>query len=247
MYLKFQRSRACVALGLSLLILACTRPPTETPAQTVPTTSTSAPRAPEVTTPLPVTSRVSAKSYRCNLVVGLAVTAEWFEAGFEEIVGNGRWQALVRPHTFVADWADPGHPAWSEPLRSACDEAHNQPERVLFFAADWNYKNENEWITGLTATVNAVRARYPSAREIQLLTMVRAPGNTSCGNAKSVVEPFVDQAMERVSAQFDGLVRVGPKFEVASCDWFEKGGPHFTESGRREVARLIGEHYGDDL
>ncbi|MGC4092184.1 MAG: hypothetical protein QM756_30745 [Polyangiaceae bacterium] len=193
---------------------------------------------------LPVVSRVSSKGYRCTQVVGLAVTAEWFEAGFEEVAGNDRWQALLRPHTFVRDWADPGSVAWSEPLRSPCSEASAAPERVLFFAADWGYKNENDWITGLTSAVNALRARYPGAKEISLLSMVRAPQNQSCGDVKGVVEPFVDSAMARISAQFDGLVKVGPKFEVPSCAAFDqKGGPHFSSEGRKQVARMIADYY----
>jgi hypothetical protein len=203
--------------------------------------------APEQPAKLPVTSRLSSKNYRCNLVLGLSVTAEWFEAGFEDWVPNARWEALVKPHTFVEHWADPGHAAWSQPLLSPCEEAASSPERVVFFAADWNYKNENDWITGLTSAVNAVRARYPSAREIQLLSMVRGPSNQSCGDPKSSVEPFVDAAIARVSAQFDGLVQVGPKFEAPSCDVFEKGGPHFTVEGRKRIAQLIAEYYANDL
>jgi hypothetical protein len=73
--------------------------------------------------------------------------------------------------------------------------------------------------------------------------MVRGPKNTSCGDAKSVVEPFVEQAIEKISAQFSGLVRPGPRFEVPSCAAFEKGGPHFTAEGRVEVAKLIAARY----
>lgn len=195
---------------------------------------------------LPVTSRLSSKNYRCNLVLGLSVTAEWFESGFEELASNARWEALVKPHTFVEHWADPGNAAWSEPVRSPCEENASAPERIVFFVADWNYRTENDWITGLTSSVNAVRAHYPSAREIQLLSMVRGPRNESCGDPKSVVESFVDAAIARVSGQFDGLVQVGPKFEVPSCELFEKGGPHFTLDGRKRVAQLIAEYYAND-
>lgn len=195
---------------------------------------------------LPVTSRLSSKNYTCNLVIGLSVTSEWFEAGFEEVVSNARWEALVKPHTFVEHWADPGNAAWKEPLRSTCEQHENAPERVVFFVADWNYKTENDWITGLTSAVNAVRAHYPSAREIQLLSMVRGPKNATCGDPKSTVEPFVDAAIAQLSAQFDGLVQVGPRFEAPSCDVFEKGGPHFTLEGRQRIARLIGEYYAND-
>jgi len=249
------RARRYFGYALSTLLTACAaeRSPAATTSTAMPTptarASSASPQqlAPEPSAALPVTSRLSARSYRCNLVIGFVPTAEWFEAGFEELLENARWQALVRPHTFVEDWADPGSPAWSAPLLSPCEERAAEPERVLFFAVDWHYKNENDWITGLTAAVNALRAHYPSAREIQLLTTLRAPGNVSCGDAKGVVEPFVDRAMDRVSAQFHTLVRVGPRFEVPTCDAFEKGGPHLSAQGKKLVAKLVADYYAGDL
>jgi len=247
---NYARARSCFGYALSILLTACAAersPVASTKAPTKAARAPSAVAAPEPSAALPVTSRLSAQSYRCNLVIGLSPTAEWFEAGFEELVEDARWQALVRPHTFVEDWADPGSAAWSAPLQSPCEERAAEPERVLFFAADWHYKSENDWITGLTAAVNALRVHYPSAREIQLLSMLRAPGNVSCGDAKGVVEPFVDRAMERVSAQFQALVRVGPRFEVPACAAFEKGGPHFSAEGKKLVAKLLADYYAGDL
>jgi hypothetical protein len=183
------------------------------------------------------------KPFECTVVLGLAVTQEWFTAGFEQSVGDARWQAILRPHTFVEEWANPRDPVWSQAPLSPCEQRSTDPDRVVFFAADWKYKDESEWITGLTAAVNAIRFKYQAARAIELLPMVRGPGNASCGDPKSVVEPFVDQAIDKIAAQFSGLVRPGPKFEVARCDWFEKGGPHFTAEGRVEVGKLIAAHY----
>jgi hypothetical protein len=177
------------------------------------------------------------------VVLGLKVTEEWFSAGFEAAVGDARWQAVFKPHTFVEQWGNPQDPVWSQAPLSPCVEGATNPDRVLFFVADWKYKDESEWITGLTAAVNAVRFKYPAARRIELLPMVRAPNNASCGDPKSVVEPFVDQAITKISAQFSGLVQPGPKFEVPSCALFEKGGPHFTAEGRVEVAKLIAARY----
>jgi hypothetical protein len=241
-------------IGSALTACAPTQapaPPPSTPAAAAAsaTASSDAPvaRSPERSAALTVTSRLSAQAYRCNLVIGLPATAAWFDAGFEELVDDARWQALLRPHTFVEDWADPGNLAWSEPLRSPCLERATEPERVLFFAADWRYKDESDWITGLTAAVNALRAHYPSAREIQLLSVLRAPGNVSCGDAKSVVEPFVDRAIAAISARFEKLVRVGPRFEVPACDAFEKGGPELSVAGKKLVARLLAEHYAAEL
>jgi hypothetical protein len=250
------RSGGFFSHTLAVLLAACAtqRSPAaadSTLAVAPPSTSASTDARPtssvEPVSALPVTSRISGQGYRCNLVIGPSLVTEWFETGFEELVEDAHWQALIGPEAFVEDWADPGNPVWSKPLRSPCSERATEPERLLFFAVDWRYKSENDWITGLTAAVNALRAHYPSAREIQLLSMPRAPKNGSCGDAKSRVEPFVDQAIARVSGQFESLVRVGPKFEVPDCSAFEKGGPHLSAEGKQRVARLIAAHYAADL
>lgn len=191
----------------------------------------------------PQAAPAAPKPFECTVVLGLKVTEEWFGAGFEQAVGDGHWQAVLRPHTFVEQWANPQDPVWSQAPLSPCEQRSGDPDRVVFFAADWNYKNESEWITGLTAAVNAIRFKYRGARAIELLPMVRGPNNASCGDPKSVVQPFVDQAIDQIVAQFSGLVRSGPKFEVSSCASFEKGGPHFTAEGRIEVAKLIAARY----
>jgi hypothetical protein len=249
---KAVNHRIQAPFSLVLLTLACgtVKRPAE-PGKIAPAAAPSPAASetpPPVVTITPHTSvaeapKASAKPFECSVVLGLAVTQEWFSAGFEPSVGDARWQAILRPHTFVEQWANPQDPVWSQAPLSSCEQRTADPDRVVFFAADWNYKDEGEWITGLTAAVNAIRFKFRGARVIELLPMVRGPNNASCGDAKSVVEPFVDQAIERVAAQFSGLVRPGPKFEVARCDWFEKGGPHFTTEGRGEVAKLIAAHY----
>src|SRR5262245_47477833 len=107
----------------------------------------------------------------------------------------------------------------------------------------WEYKTAAEWVASLSQVVTVIKARYPAVRRIDLLTMIRAPGNVSCGNDMSVVPPFVDEAMATVSASFPGLVYPAPKFEAPSCDAFKKGGPHFTPEGAAAMAKVLAAHY----
>ena len=181
--------------------------------------------------------------FQCNLLLGVAVTSEWFDAGFERVVDGARWESITRPHTSLEQWADPQHPVWAQVPSSPCAERAQQPDRVLFTAMNWEYTSAAQWQMGLIAVVSAIRAHFPSAREIDLLTMLRAPGNASCGNAMSVVQPFVDEAVRAVAARFPELVRVGPKLEAPSCDLFKDGGPHFTDWGRSVVAEHVGEYF----
>lgn len=185
--------------------------------------------------------------YECTLLIGLGVTSEWFTADFEKAVGDGQWQAVFRKGTFVQHWADPAHEAWSEPIVSPCSKAPHTPDRVLFVTANWDFKTIDEWSDPLTRVVNTIKGKYPSVKRIELMTVIRPPGNVSCGGAKSPVASIVDEAITKVSAAFPDLVRAAPKFELPSCDAFTKGGPHLTPEGGAQAARIVAAHYATDL
>lgn len=204
-----------------------------------------APSAPAAPTPAAPGAAVNpeASGYKCTVVLGLAVTSEWYREGFETLVEDARWQAITKPHTFVDNWADPSHPVWRELPQSPCGERWTDPDRVLFFAANYKFTERAQWDKALADVVVTLRAKYPGARRIELLSMIRAPGNTSCGSAKGVVDPIIDESIKDVSARFPELVLAGPRFEARTCDDLEKGGPHFTKAGGAAVAKLIAHHY----
>jgi hypothetical protein len=190
--------------------------------------------APPVTVAPPVPP-----SFICTEVIGLTITAEWYGAGFEQIVDDARFQARTRPHTFVDQWADPAHAAWSEPITSPCAKHAAAPDRVVLFAANWNLKTQEEWTNVLEAFVATALGRYPKLREVELFTVLRGPRNQSCGDPKSVVDPMIDAAIASVAAAHPALVHVGPALEATDCSVFEKGGPHFTPEGRKLVAEQL--------
>ena len=203
-----------------------------------------APPATPATSALEDAGASAASGYRCTAVLGLAVTSEWYRAGFENLVDDERWQAITKPHTFVENWGDPEHAVWKELPQSPCAERWTDPDRVLFFAANYKFTSEAEWDRALDAVVRTLRTKYPGVRRIELLSMVRTPGNVSCGSEKGVVSPLIDAAIARASARSPELVAAGPRFEVRTCDDLEKGGPHFTKAGGAAIASRIAEHYG---
>lgn len=214
-----------------VLLVGCAA---STPASTAPPPS---PPAPSATVAKPAPAAPS--GFRCTEVVGLTVTAEWYEAGFEQVVDDARFQARTRPHTFVDQWADPSHEAWSAPVTSPCVEQSQNPDRVVLFAANWKLTTRDEWITVLERAVTTLQHRYSALRDLELYTVLRGPQNQSCGDPKSIVDPMIDDAIAAVAAQTPSLVHAAPRLEAPSCDVFDKGGPHFTESGRGVVAKLV--------
>jgi hypothetical protein len=186
--------------------------------------------------------RASPARFDCTRVLGVSTTGDWFKAGFEALVEDGRWEAVTRKGAFVDQWGDPTSPPWVEPVVSPC-VGGVRPDRVLLTAVHWGYTTAAEWEEALTRAVSVIRAKHSTVRRIELLTMLRGPGNRSCGNPRTVVAPYIDEAIEGVVRRFPGLVVAGPRFELPTCAPFVDGGPHFTKAGMTEVARVIAAHY----
>jgi lysophospholipase L1-like esterase len=174
----------------------------------------------------------------CTEVIGVSVTGDWFGAGFEEGIDGDRWQVRWRKQAFLDQWVDPGGDLWTRPPQSACAARSENPDRVVFTGVHWEFKTREAWEEGLAAVVGTIRVKYSGVRRIELLTMLRGPGNRTCGSPMTVVEPYIDEAVERVVSRFPGLVFAGPRVEAPTCDVFTKGGPHFTDPGMADVARL---------
>jgi hypothetical protein len=174
----------------------------------------------------------------CTEILGVSVTGDWFGAGFEEGIDGSRWQARSRPHAFVELWADPSSDVWTIPAESPCARRSDDPDRVIFTAVNWQYRTREEWEAKLDALVATIREKRQGVRRIELMTMLRGPGNRTCGSEMTVVQPYVDDAIAAVAARNPGLVVPAPRVELASCEPFTKGGPHFTPAGMAVVARL---------
>jgi hypothetical protein len=179
----------------------------------------------------------------CTQIMGVSVTGDWFGAGFEKGVDEKRFQAITRKHAFIQLWGDPKDPIWTEPVVSPCAEHSASPDRVVFTTVNWEFKTTEQWVDAMTKVVKVLQEKYPGLRRIELLTMLRAPGNKTCGNDMSVVAPPIDEAIAKVVAAFPKLVKPGPKLEAPSCDVFTKGGPHYTPEGMAAVAKVYAAHY----
>jgi hypothetical protein len=180
----------------------------------------------------------STDDFLCTEIIGVSVTGDWFGAGFEDGIDGGRWQARWRSKAFAHLWADPGNELWQIPPQSPCAQRSDNPDRVIFTGVNWEYKTRAEWQDTLTAAVETIRKKHPGVRRIELITMLRGPDNRTCGSPMTVVEPYVDDAVAAVAAGSSGLVVAGPKVFAESCDIFTNGGPHYTDAGMKDVARI---------
>jgi hypothetical protein len=189
---------------------------------------------------------VRARDLVCNQVMGVSVTGDWFTAGFESALDGDRWQVVSQSHAFIDLWDDPADAVWSIAPVSPCVEGATDPDRVLFTGCNWTFTTVQEWTDAFEAVVANLKAKYPGLKRIDLLTMLRAPGNEPCfegGSTEVVVAPFIDEAIANVVAAHPGFVTAAPKFFAPNCDLFFWGGPHFTDEGKAVAAKIFSDWY----
>jgi hypothetical protein len=216
-----------------------TTPPAPTPGEGTP--------SPDATPAAPSPSPAPDNgTYNCTLVFGINATEEWYKQGFEKLVDDGKWE-LIRVHSgFIELWANPNDGVWKTAVSSPCTQDPTKPDRILFVALNFDFTTLDQWLPPLTATAKNLKAKYPSAKRIELMTFVRAPGNKACpqGPAKrSTIVPAEDQAIEMVVATDPSVFAVGPKFEATSCSEFSGNPPHPSAAGGTAWAKMVAAHY----
>jgi hypothetical protein len=232
--------------------------PTPTPAPPVTVTSDAAvaptptpggeqPIPPMTPTPTPPpASAPDGTAYNCTMVFGINATSEWWNQGFEKLVDNGKWE-LVRVHSgFIELWADPNNAIWKTNVSSPCTQNPDKPDRILFVALNFDFNTLAQWLPPLTATAKNLKDKFPSAKRIELMTYVRAPGNKPCAQApakRSTIPDAEDQAIEMVVKTDPAVLFVGPKFEAKTCGEFSGNPPHPSAGGGQAWAKLFAEHY----
>jgi hypothetical protein len=187
----------------------------------------------------------------CSQVTAMTLTREWYDAGFETFVAANRWQLKAREHGYITEWSNPNSDFWNEPIESPCASGSTQPDHVVLTVLSWVppcCATMAEWQTQVTGAINTLKAKYPGLRRIDLMTVIRGPGNRLCPTAPAagetiVIPPELDAALAAAATQFPGLVFVAPKFEAPSCAAFSGGGPHLTTAGNTAVAAMIGAYF----
>ena len=191
----------------------------------------------------------AATSFVCNQVTAMTLTREWFQAGFQQNPGmvDARWQLKAREHGYITEWANPNSDFWSEMIESPCANGSTNPDHVVLTVLSWAPAccvTQPEWDAKITAAINNFKAKYSALKRIDLMTVIRGPGNMLCPTPPAtdetiVIPPELDAALAAAATKFPNLVFVAPKFEAPNCAAFSGGGPHLTTAGNTAVAKLI--------
>jgi len=207
-------------------------------------------------------------NFTCNEYLGLLTTNEWYTQGFEtDGVDGSKWQLKYHHYGYVGVWADPNSVFWSDvgdsfdpakgsPIQSPCTANSLAPDRLVFAALDWEMETEDAWVSALEAVLVTFKAKYPTLRWVDLMTMIRCPGNQKCNpnedygpGANQVatrqdcyVPPFEDSAIAKVAAAHPDFVGVGPKVEALACR-VPIDGAHLAVDSNQHAAQEIATYY----
>jgi hypothetical protein len=181
--------------------------------------------------------------FACTELIGLFSTGEWWDDGFYDALGElkTRWQGRFSHYGYTYEYTKADSYAWSTSnvggvnnvrLSAPCVRSAGAPDRIVYQAWSWELTSEKAWIDSLEAALATIRAKRPSARRIDIMTIVRCPANGWCHSDKPPLGPdtdhdakkqdchvpeYVDAALAKVAARHPDLVSVTPKFEAASC------------------------------
>jgi hypothetical protein len=185
-----------------------------------------------------------AAGFVCSQVQGLTLTREWYLAGFEAGVVDGEWQMKAAQSAYVDEWAKSDSPFWNTALESPCQNGSTQPDRVVFVVLSWTIMTQEDWRSAVQGAVDAIQAKYPGLRRVDLMTIIRGPDNAACGDPNVYAESThipaaLDAALAEVAAGAPALVYVAPQFAVDACSDFQGTGPHLTSAGNAKLSAEI--------
>jgi hypothetical protein len=182
--------------------------------------------------------------FTCSEVMGLTLTRQWYEAGFEKGVVDAGWQLKAAQSAYVDEWAKADSPFWATPLISPCQTSSSAPDHVVFAVLSWTIMAQADWETAIRGTVTNIQSKYAGVRRIDLMTIIRGPANAACGDPNVYAEnthipAALDAAIAAVAAGSPTLVHAAPQFAVDACSDFEGTGPHLTAAGNAKLATKI--------
>jgi hypothetical protein len=104
------------------------------------------------------------------------------------------------------------------------------------------------WVTELNTVITNIKTKYPTAKEIDILTMGRAPNNMLCSNnsdVDTIIAPYEDAAFQAVADASNGLVKVGPKYYVPDCEtsYIFANDSDYTTTAANYIATEVATYY----
>jgi len=195
-------------------------------------------------TPVDAGAAPTPEAFACTEVIGFSQTLQWYDAGFESYVEDGRWQRRAQGGAAIDDWANPGFGGWDIDVGSAC-AGGSAPDRIVQTISSGFGEDVDAWEREIRAAIATIRVKHPEARQIVLQSVVGGPGDSVCMFEGRRVRanrqhPFINAAIARIVG---GDVVSGPAPEIERCEHYRDATGHLTDEGKRVAARVLGEYY----
>jgi hypothetical protein len=206
-------------------------------------------------------TNVGAGPFTCNMVLGLFTTGQWFSgmggAGWGATtplikypgIDTTKWEGKTQKYSYIETWVPAGSANWNIAVSNPCAQNAMAPDRVVFVAhhQPWN-TTQAQWQTLLDSVIATIKTKYPSAKEIDILTMGRAPMNMLCANNNdqyTIISPAEDMAFQAVADASAGMVKVGPKYFVPSCagSYIIANDTDYTTAASNSLAMQLATYY----
>jgi hypothetical protein len=207
-------------------------------------------------------------NFACTMYLGLLTTNEWYSQGFEMGGVDGtKWELKYHHYGYVRTWADPNSPFWGETgdsftlnqgstIQSPCASNPLAPDRMVFAALDWEMGTKDEWVAALESALVTFKAKYPSLKWVDLMTLIRCPSNKMCnpnamygagangsaGRQDCYIPDYEDAAIAEVAAKHPDFVGVGPKVEANACR-NPVDGAHLSADTNKQAAKDVAMYY----
>jgi hypothetical protein len=198
--------------------------------------------------------------FTCNLVLGLFTTSQWFNGTnpggasktfLMDGVDSTRWESKTQKYSYVEKWIPSNSALWNLPFNNACASDSATPDRVIFVGfspSSTEGKTEAGWEMLLNEVIATIKMKYPSAKEIDILTMGRAPNNVLCSNnndVDTIIPAYEDAAYDAVAAASGGFIVVGPKYYVPDCatSYIFANDSDYTTTASNSLATQLAAYY----
>jgi hypothetical protein len=199
--------------------------------------------------------------FTCNLVLGLFTTSQWFNgtnpggASMDFLmdgVDANKWESKTLKYSYIEKWIPANSTNWDLVTNNPCAANSTMPDRVVFVGFSPGTvsmdQTQTGWETLLNEMIATIRMKYPTVKEIDMLTMGRAPGNVLCANNNdvwTVIPPYEDAAYTAVAAASTSFpVIVGPKYFVPDCNSYEfANDTDYTMAGSNSIAQQLATYY----
>ncbi len=199
--------------------------------------------------------------FTCNLVLGLFTTSQWFNGtnpggATKDFIMDGvdaaKWESKTLKYSYIEKWIPANSTNWNLTTNNPCATNSTTPDRVVFvgFSPGTTSMDQTQagWQTLLTEMIATIKMKYPSVKQIDMLTMGRAPNNMLCANNNdvwTVIPPYEDAAYAAVAAASTTFpIVVGPKYFVPDCNSYEfANDTDYTTAASNAISLQLATYY----